>query len=58
MEQIVVWSLVIALLCHSAFLIFALVNLFRRITGRALLIASALSLLWVAAVFHPITASL
>ena len=58
MEQIVGWGLIIALLCHISFLLFAAVNLFRGVTGRALLVASLLSVLWIASVFHPLTAAL
>ena len=54
MEQIVGWGLIIALLCHVVFLIFSVINLFRGVTGRALMVASFLSCAWVAAIFDPV----
>ena len=58
MEQIVGWGLIIALISHLSFVLFAIVNLFRGATGRALLLASVVSFLWIISAFYPLTAPL
>ena len=49
-------ALVIALFAHLAFTAFAIVNLYRKITGRALLLASVFALAWITSFFHPLAA--